>query len=363
MLKKDGSCVVIFNAETMRDAIWLAVLLYLSTGLSYSTKNLSDLVQLNTDSVTVSGLSSGAYMAVQYSIAHSSGINGTAVFAGGPYYCAESSLILAESRCMSHFEGEEVAEELAKYTFDASVLGTIDDVENLKSGRMKFYLYSGKVDSVVDSSVMRGLESYLQLMEVSSASIRGVFDVESEHCLPTDGTDPLLEPCTTLSEPYIGKCNYDGAGDALKSILGGEDLKPRADMIAENLVEFSQVEYNIHGSLSSINDVGYIYIPTSCQSSNSNHSNCRLHVSFHGCKQNIQVIGDTYARHSGFNEWAEANDIVVMYPYVKPSLDALPVNPKGCWDWWGYTNDEYGLKSGWQIEFVHALVNAVVVDA
>ena len=110
-------------------------------------------------------------MAVQYSIAHSASINGTAVFAGGPYYCAESTLLLAESRCMSHFEGDEVAKDLAKYTFDASELGTIDNVENLENGNMRFYLYSGTDDSVVDPSVMRGLESYLGLMGEPSASI------------------------------------------------------------------------------------------------------------------------------------------------------------------------------------------------
>ena len=330
-------------------------------GYSASSYSLSDLVQLNTDSITLSGLSSGAYMAVQYSIAHSGSINGTAVFAGGPFYCAESTLLLAESRCMSHFQGDEVAEVLAKYTFDASEVGTIDDVENLRNGRMRFYLYSGTDDSVVDPSVMQGLKSYLGLMGVSSSFIEGVFDVDSEHCLPTDASGPIFEPCATLSEPYIGECNYDGAGNALKAILGEEDLKPRVNMIEDNLIEYSQVEYNVHGSLSSINDVGYIYIPTSCQGGNTSASNCRLHVSFHGCKQNVQIIGDTYARYSGFNEWAEANNIVVLYPYVRPSLDGLPLNPKGCWDWWGYTNDEYGLKSGWQIEFVHELINAIIV--
>ena len=324
--------------------------------LSVSSSNLSDLVQVQTNSITVSGLSSGAYMAVQVSVAHSAIINGTAVFAGGPYYCAESNLFLAESRCMHHFEGEQVAEKLSKYTYDAGELGTIDPTENLNG--MSFYLYSGTKDTVVDPSVMLGLESYLDLMNVSTNIITSVFDVESEHCLPTDSSDPLLEPCSQLAEPYLGSCNYDGAGDALKTILIDEELKPRIDMITENLVEFSQLDYNEHGSLSSINDIGYIYIPTSCRG----NSNCKLHISFHGCKQNLQIIGDTYARYSGFNEWAEANNIIVLYPYVKPSLDGIPMNPKGCWDWWGYTNDEYGLKSGWQIQFVRKLIDAVVVS-
>lgn len=39
-------------------------------------------------STSVSGLSSGAYFAVQYEIAHSATIAGAAIFAGGPYFCA-----------------------------------------------------------------------------------------------------------------------------------------------------------------------------------------------------------------------------------------------------------------------------------
>ena len=49
----------------------------------------------------------------------------------------------------------------------------------------------------------------------------------------------------------------------------------------------------------------------------------------------------------------------MLYPYTKPSA-AAPLNPKGCWDWWGYTNAEYGLKSGWQMQFVHELVNTIM---
>src|SRR5262245_14153319 len=39
---------------------------------------------------SVSGLSSGAYMAGQFQIAHSSIVMGAGIIAGGPYGCAES---------------------------------------------------------------------------------------------------------------------------------------------------------------------------------------------------------------------------------------------------------------------------------
>ena len=45
----------------------------------------------------------------------------------------------------------------------------------------------------------------------------------AEHMYPTLDYG---EACTNLGEPFIGKCNYDGAGAALK-VLYGNDLAPR----------------------------------------------------------------------------------------------------------------------------------------
>jgi hypothetical protein len=38
---------------------------------------------------SVSGLSSGGYMAVQFDVAHSATLRGAGIVAGGPYYCAQ----------------------------------------------------------------------------------------------------------------------------------------------------------------------------------------------------------------------------------------------------------------------------------
>jgi poly(3-hydroxybutyrate) depolymerase len=50
--------------------------------------------------VTVSGVSSGGYMAVQMHVAHSSFVKGAAAIAAGPYYCAQASLMTAQFNCM-----------------------------------------------------------------------------------------------------------------------------------------------------------------------------------------------------------------------------------------------------------------------
>lgn len=46
-------------------------------------------------------------------------------------------------------------------------------------------------------------------------------------------------------------------------------------------------------------------------------ANCRLHVVFHGCKQTINDIQEQYVENTGYNKWAESNNIIV---YVLCSL-------------------------------------------
>ncbi len=44
--------------------------------------------------------------------------------------------------------------------------------------------------------------------------------------------------------------------------------------------------------------------------------------------------------HSGLNEIAESNDFIIVYPQVSSSY-ILPLNPYGCFDWWGYSQVKF----------------------
>ena len=79
---------------------------------------------------------------------------------------------------------------------------------------------------------------------------------------------------------------------------------------------------------------------------------CRLHIAYHGCLQDLEDINSTFVYHAGYNDWAEANDLVILYPQVLPSL----VNPKGCWDWWGYTGPEYASNIGAQLSIIRGMI-------
>jgi hypothetical protein len=96
--------------------------------------------------VTVSGLSSGAFMAVQYHISHSSTTVGVASFAGGPFWCANDDVEIALHACMVEPQNIDPS-ALGFFTRKAAEILSIDPLDNLKTA--KVFIYSGKNDTVV----------------------------------------------------------------------------------------------------------------------------------------------------------------------------------------------------------------------
>ena len=80
---------------------------------------------------------------------------------------------------------------------------------------------------------------------------------------------------------------------------------------------------------------------------------CKLLVAFHGCQQNAGLTGAAFPLWTGLNDWAESNDIVVLYPQT----GWLATN--GCWDWWGYDSPYYSSKTGPQMAAVKAMVDHI----
>lgn len=130
----------------------------------------------------MSGISSGGYFAVQFHIAHSSLVSGAAIYAAGPYYCAKSSLGIAEMQCMNYLYGGPTVTELVSLTRDWSLLGYIDPVENLSGDHV--YIFSGKLDTVIDQRVVKSLEQYYSAF-TSRTLIHSEYSLQAEHCLPT----------------------------------------------------------------------------------------------------------------------------------------------------------------------------------
>jgi len=307
---------------------------------------------IDSSAVSVSGLSSGGFMAVQYHVAYSSEVMGSGTFAGGPYYCAQAQLSNAFTQCMYGIMLD--VNKLISIT-KSLPHKDIDDIVNLTNARV--FLYSGARDSVVYPSVMKGLDTYYKAF-TDSKNIKTSFNIQSEHCQPTDN---FGNACTTKGTPYINNCNYDGAGDALQWIYG--TLTPKVTPIKNNMLQLDQSKFIPPGyttSSLSVYKYAYAYIPTGCKGNMLSEGKCKLHIAFHGCIQTIADIGDKFYMNAGYNGWAEANNIVVLYPQAAKS-SFMPTNPNGCWDWWGYVSYNYAYKDGPQMQMVrnmaHSLMN------
>src|SRR6187549_2532118 len=117
-------------------ALALALALLAACGKPRSTavERLPEL-EIVPGSVTVSGISAGGYMAVQFHIAYSGLVNGAGVIAAGPYYCAESSLQLALGRCMQG-DDEIPTDQLITLTSQLALEEEIDPISDLVTDRV-----------------------------------------------------------------------------------------------------------------------------------------------------------------------------------------------------------------------------------
>ncbi|RYG11789.1 MAG: hypothetical protein EON92_09755, partial [Burkholderiales bacterium] len=129
----------------------------LAGGTAFAAVNLPQL-KIDKTQTTVSGLSSGGFMAVQLHVAYSATFaKGAGIVAGGPFYCAEGSIVNATGRCMASPAGIPTS-SLVTTTNNWATQGVIDPVANLANS--KVYLFSGSIDSTVKPGVMDALKTY-----------------------------------------------------------------------------------------------------------------------------------------------------------------------------------------------------------
>ena len=286
-------------------------------------------------------------MASQIAVAHSRSVRGVGIFAGGPYYCVGIDLRRAEGECMKGVPDPATARREAERLAN---LRLIDPVEHLKSTRA--WVLAGAADAVVAESVVRATAQFFAAFNAEGT----VFEVQPGlgHGLPT--RDFGVE-CGTSASPYLNRCGVPAAARMLAHLLpAGAASTPAAG----RLLTFDQDEFvpalRRFWKTTSLDATGYVFVPERC-----NHSRCRVHVALHGCRQGGALVGDAFARHAGYNEWAAERDLIVLYPQVRPSEPSfvmwwLPYNPRGCWDWWGYTGTDYATRNAVQITTIVAMV-------
>lgn len=303
--------------------------------------------------ISVSGLSSGGYMAVQYHAVYSASVKGAGIVAAGPYHCvgdqtSVQAIIQNVANCMSGTPNAKASVEKLKANAAA---GLVDPTNHLAKAQV--YLFVGTRDSFVKQSVVDGLSDYYKAL-MPESQIKYVQGKDTEHAFLTD--NPKHRECTAGGLPAVNNCAYDQAGDILQWIHEGK-LKPRRNgALTGKVISFDQKAYT-GGQGLSLEDSGYAYVPADCAKGQS----CKLHIVFHGCGQSANTVGDdVYGNNgAGFNRWADTNRMVVLYPQVGLSY-ANPVNPFGCWDWWGYNDAKWDTNQGKQLSAIRAMVDHLV---
>lgn len=407
--------------------------------------------------ISVSGISSGGFMAHQFHVAHSENIMGVGIVAGGTYYCASGSVQNAVQKCSQFFKLEcekwiifpiwkglcdwtdmtpkspEDAKDVAKVSFEEAqkqeAAGNISKLSGLKDD--KVYLFSAEDDKLVTQSVMDavfhffadpdklGIEEnnirYNHMFPARHTMVRDNFnkpaggavgDCPSQAESPPLTKDTFIDDCESVAERQQAKdgcvcpppkaggaasgavCPPEGKQTACKDLqdvdLAGAILKHiygelqggRVEVAEREVKAFDQAmvfermfpdnPFTQRDNASMAYD-GYVFIPETCKKGRL----CKLHVVFHGCLQggnatdrrSGQWDSNLFAKFAGYNEWAQANDIIVLYPQVrvwKGTLASPPINPQGCWDWWGeyYTDKKnYHTQGGIQIKAVAQMIN------
>jgi hypothetical protein len=348
--------------------------------------------------VTISGISSGADAAVQFHVANSDIINGSAIFAGQAYGCAvhrfatepqfgclnqsydrrgpgcdgmpwgpapcydcdggPNSQTVTYDHCkIPNFPQLTQIDVLLKYARDLEANGDIPPLSYLEDDSV--YLYRGTKDDVyVDGSVNNTL-AFFQALNISSFHFEAA--VPSAHCWPSTAISPDEGKCG--GSFTLQNCGYDGAGAALQFLYGGSLIIPSniSYLIPNNLIMFYQFHYSLDTPWAGQGKQGYVYIPSYC-----NNGPCRLHVALHGCGMSASnpSMGMNFVYFTGLNAWAEANNLVILYPQMGGFIDYNITAPAAqleaaCFDGYGQSGVDYASTSGPQMLSIRNMISAL----
>lgn len=353
----------------MRSFAWtklqygLSILLLLVSGQPALSEELG-VYHIDPNAISISGFSSGGFAAVQFQVAYSSMVMGAGIIAAGPYDCAEFDFYRASSICMclptaicSALTPSDL-HDLVQATKDAAASNLVDATENL--ARQRVWVYGGSSDTLVPKSTVTALVAYYAAF-IPTGNVHREEKEGGKHAMPTDASSD--HPCSYEGDPYIDYCGLDGAHELLRWIYG--DLAPKnTGPPMGSLVAFDQSAFIASPRERGMADTGWIYVPKSCT---VDGALCRLHVVLHGCKQYPEypyrgTFGTTFVDKAGYNQTADSNGIVVLYPQATAYtyvLNPYWPNPDGCWDWWGFNGSNYAFRDGSQMAAIKRMIDRV----
>jgi hypothetical protein len=306
---------------------------------------------VDTSKATVSGLSSGGFMANQLGYAHSSYFKGVGVFAAGPYMCAGHNNYTA---CMYNATIGSAQLSVMQGDINNWSGSQIDNKAGVAA--QKVYMFVGTSDSTVGPNPMAAARTQYTNNGVSTANMLYVSRTGTAHVFPTDFDATGNNACSTSASPYISNCGYDGVKAMFTHFYGTLNARNNAPA-AGNYIEFNQSAFTSNPGMAA---TGWLYVPANC----AGGTQCKVHVALHGCQQSYATIGDKFIKNTGYTRWADTNNIIVLFPQAK--VDSVSrqtassgslANPNGCWDWIGWYGGNFAQKAGTQVAAIKAMVD------
>jgi hypothetical protein len=217
--------------------------------------------------------------------------------------------------------------------------------------RSHVYVLHGHADALVAEPVARASADFYGNLRDGDPALKsmvvdwdGARDFAHNLPLAAKGDD-----CDKSEPPYLGHCGFDAAAAIFREMYGASP-RAAASTAGGELRRFDQKALLGDIKDAYLADTGYAYLPKACLAGQA----CGVLVVFHGCKQNADSVGEAFVRGAGFNRWADAYSVAVLYPQTRASF--APLNPQACWDWWGYSGADYDTRRGVQQRWlVHAL--------
>jgi hypothetical protein len=220
---------------------------------------------IQSDSVSVSGISSGADFAHQLHVAYSSKIHGVGLLAASPYHCAKDDLYKALQYCSKiaadfgqPYNGPPPPDFVESLVSDAKKAldeNQIEDPAGIRTAMI--YLFSGTNDTKVPQPIVKAVELFYTKLGVNSNNIKIDYDVPAGHGMVTRNYG---NNCGTSDLPYINNSGLDVVGRVLEQIYGS--LKQPSSASKERLKAFNQTVFFPGDVSAQLDDRGHVYVLT-----------------------------------------------------------------------------------------------------
>jgi len=252
------------------------------------------------------------------------------IFAAGPYACAQGLVTQALYSCMDDQGDIDMDVILLQVRTGSGV--SIDSVSNLKNAPV--YLFHGQSDATVKQRVA---DANAQFYSAVGADV--VYDNSS--LANHEWVSPLgINECSISSSPFISNCgSMDPQYSMLSHLLQSDVNAPNTGSFQGTIYSFSQdvystLKWGIPAADVSMDSTGYVYVPPTCaENANSTDVLCDVVLVLHGCEQGAQLVGLDLIMTSNMNNYADTNNLIILYPQTIMLETPAVLNPKGCWNW------------------------------